>query len=71
MMTIEICFSARMSSQADEERRHVAEALDGDSQSVDAVVDVHTVFQRAFGQAVGDAGVFSRLVPGEHSDHVL
>lgn len=70
-MCIEIRLGTHRSTKSDQKRCHVAPAHEGDTEGLDAVIDVHAVLERGHGEAVGCAGVFAYLPPGVHADFVL
>ena len=49
VMSIEVCFGSHCAAQPDKQRRHVAPALQRDAQRLNAVVDMHSILQRAHG----------------------
>jgi hypothetical protein len=70
-MTIEVRFSASVTSQTNKYRCDISEALDCYPERVNAMIHVHTVFECIIRETVWDTGVLSGLVPGKHTYHVL
>jgi hypothetical protein len=71
MVTVEIRFSTSMPTKTDKYRRNIAKTLKCNSESINTMINVHAILERIFCQPIGNAWVFSSLIPGKHSNHIL